>query len=30
LSVAKASLQIIVVANSGISAYIDSIRWYQN
>lgn len=29
-SVAKASLQIIVTGNSGISAYFDYLRWYQN
>lgn len=29
-NVAKASLQVIVVGNSGITAYIDNIRWYQN
>ena len=28
-SVAKASLQIIVVGNSGITAYADDVRWYQ-
>lgn len=30
LNVAKASLQVIVVGNSGITAYIDNVRWYQN
>jgi peptidoglycan/xylan/chitin deacetylase (PgdA/CDA1 family) len=29
-SVAKASLQVIVVGNSGIQAYFDDVRWYQN
>ncbi|HVX48470.1 MAG TPA: hypothetical protein VHA05_03905, partial [Candidatus Saccharimonadales bacterium] len=29
-SVASASLQIIVVGNSGITAYVDDVRWYQN
>ena len=29
-SVAKASLQIIVVGNSGITAYVDNVNWFQN
>lgn len=29
-NVAKANLQVIVVGNSGIVAYLDDIRWYQN
>lgn len=29
-NVASASLQIIVVGNSGITAYVDDVRWYQN
>lgn len=29
-SVASASLQVIVVGNSGITAYVDDVRWYQN
>ena len=29
-NVAKASLQVIVVGNSGIAAYFDDSRWYQN
>lgn len=29
-SVAKASLQVIVAGNSGISAYFDDVRWFQN
>jgi len=29
-NVAKASLQIIVIGNSGITAYVDDVRWYQN
>jgi peptidoglycan/xylan/chitin deacetylase (PgdA/CDA1 family) len=29
-NVKSASLQIIVVGNSGITAYVDDIRWYQN
>lgn len=29
-NVASASLQIIVVGNSGITAYVDDARWYQN
>ena len=29
-NVASASLQVIVVGNSGITAYIDDIRWYQS
>jgi hypothetical protein len=29
-SVAKASLQVIVVGNSGIQAYLDNVTWYQN
>jgi peptidoglycan/xylan/chitin deacetylase (PgdA/CDA1 family) len=29
-SVASASLQIIVVGNSGAHAYFDDVRWYQN
>ena len=29
-SVAKASLQVIVTSNSGISAYFDDARWYAN
>jgi peptidoglycan/xylan/chitin deacetylase (PgdA/CDA1 family) len=29
-SVAKASLQVIVVGNSGIHAYFDDVKWYQN
>ena len=28
-AVAKASLQVIVVGNSGITAYVDDVRWYQ-
>jgi peptidoglycan/xylan/chitin deacetylase (PgdA/CDA1 family) len=28
--VAKASLQVIVVGNSGIQAYLDNATWYQN
>jgi hypothetical protein len=28
--VKTASLQVIVPANSGISAYYDDVRWYQN
>jgi peptidoglycan/xylan/chitin deacetylase (PgdA/CDA1 family) len=28
--VASASLQVIVVGNSGISAYVDDVRWWQN
>ncbi len=28
-TVAKASLQIIVVGNSGIQAYVDDIRWFE-
>jgi peptidoglycan/xylan/chitin deacetylase (PgdA/CDA1 family) len=30
VNVKSASLQIIVVGNSGITAYVDDIRWYQN
>jgi peptidoglycan/xylan/chitin deacetylase (PgdA/CDA1 family) len=30
ISVAKASLQVILVGNSGITAYLDNIRWYEN
>ncbi len=29
-SVASASLQVIIVGNSGITAYVDDVRWYQN
>jgi hypothetical protein len=29
-NVAQASLQIIVVGNSGIQAYVDDIRWFKN
>lgn len=29
-NVASASLQVIVVGSSGITAYVDDIRWYQN
>ncbi len=29
-SVATASLQVIVVGNSGITAYLDNVDWYQN
>ncbi len=29
-NVKSASLQIIVTSNSGITAYVDDIRWYQN
>jgi peptidoglycan/xylan/chitin deacetylase (PgdA/CDA1 family) len=29
-NVKSASLQIIVVGNSGITAYVDDVRWYQN
>ncbi|HSE61249.1 MAG TPA: polysaccharide deacetylase family protein [Candidatus Saccharimonadales bacterium] len=29
-NVAKASLQVIISANSGITAYVDNVRWYQN
>jgi peptidoglycan/xylan/chitin deacetylase (PgdA/CDA1 family) len=29
-NVKSASLQVIVVGNSGITAYVDDIRWYQN
>ena len=29
-NVASASLQVIVVGNSGITAYVDDVRWYQN
>ena len=29
-AVGKASLQVIVVANSGIQAYLDNVRWFQN
>ncbi len=29
-TVASASLQVIVVGNSGITAYVDDVRWYQN
>lgn len=29
-NVKSASLQVIIVANSGITAYVDNIRWYQN
>ncbi len=29
-SVATASLQVIVMGNSGIHAYFDDVRWYQN
>ena len=29
-NVKSASLQIIIVGNSGIIAYIDDVRWYQN
>ncbi|HSX08300.1 MAG TPA: polysaccharide deacetylase family protein [Candidatus Saccharimonadales bacterium] len=29
-AVAKASLQVIVVTNSGLSGYLDDIRWYAN
>jgi len=28
--VATASLQVIVVGNSGLSGYFDDVRWYQN
>ena len=30
VNVAKASLQFIVVGNSGATGYLDDIRWYQN
>ncbi len=30
VNVKSASLQIIIVGNSGITAYIDDVRWYQN
>lgn len=29
-TVAKASLQVIVVHDSGINAYFDDVKWYQN
>ena len=29
-NVSRASLQIIVVGNSGIQAYVDDVRWYAN
>lgn len=29
-AVAKASLQVIISGNSGITAYVDNVRWYQN
>jgi len=29
-NVKSASLQVILVGNSGITAYVDDIRWYQN
>ena len=29
-NVKSASLQVIVVGNSGITAYVDDVRWYQN
>jgi hypothetical protein len=29
-SVASASLQVIVVGNSGISAFVDDVRWTKN
>jgi len=29
-AVAKASLQVIVVGNSNLSAYFDDVRWYQS
>jgi peptidoglycan/xylan/chitin deacetylase (PgdA/CDA1 family) len=29
-NVKSASLQVIIVGNSGITAYIDDVRWYQN
>lgn len=29
-NVAKASMQVIVVGNSGITAYLDDVRWFQN
>ncbi len=30
VNVKSASLQVIVVGNSGITAYVDDVRWYQN
>jgi hypothetical protein len=29
-NVKKASLQVYVTANSGITAFVDNVRWYQN
>ena len=29
-NVKSASLQVIIVGNSGITAYVDDVRWYQN
>lgn len=29
-NVSTASLQVIMVANSGVTGYVDDIRWYQN
>ena len=29
-NVAKASMQVYVMANSGITAYLDDVRWFQN